>query len=416
MQLVAGNRTLARVGLVATLSTWSAAAVAGLLLWVNRSILLWFVTNPIAASGIAVLLFALALLYLVLSLDTLRQLKLIRVPVAPRRLMLISMLAITALGTGSIAYAGSLAGSQSSLVGSIFSQHGTWQAIDGRYNILLLGGDAGADRFGLRPDSISVLSIDAATGRTINIGIPRNMQRVKFSKGSPMLSVYPNGWDCGVDCLINAIYKDVTDNHQDLYPDAVAQGSDPGVEATKDAVEYVTGLTMSGYVLIDMAGFQNLIDALGGLTIDVKERLPIGGDVDAYGQPINVRKWIEVGVQHMNGKTALWYARSRHSSSDYSRMARQREVEQAMLAQLDPMTVLTHFNEIAKAGKQLLKTDIPSDMIPTFIDLALKAKSQGIESLELVPPQYDMIHPNFSAIRANIKKAISSSPSATPSS
>jgi LCP family protein required for cell wall assembly len=289
------------------------------------------------------------------------------------------------------------------------------QPIKGRYNILLLGGDAGSDRFGLRPDSISVLSIDANTGATVNIGIPRNMQHVKFGKDSPMTTVYPNGWNCGVECLINAIYKDTMDNHQDLYPNAIKQGSDPGVEATKDAVQWVTGLQIQAYVLVDMAGFKNLINALGGIEINVKERLPIGGGEDIYGNPINVRGWIEPGLQHMDGKHALWYARARHGSNDYKRMQRQREVENAMLQQLEPANVLSRFNEIAKAGKSLVRTNIPSDMVSTFVDLALKAKKVGITPLEIVPPKFNMIHPEFSAIRRIIKNAVTPKATPTPS-
>jgi LCP family protein required for cell wall assembly len=204
---------------------------------------------------------------------------------------------------------------------------------------------------------------------------------------------------------VNAIYKVTTDNHSDLYPKAEAQGSTAGVEATKDAIEGVTGLKIQSYVLVDMAGFKRLIDALGGITVTVKTRLPIGGQEDVYGQPINVKGWIEAGTQHMDGKTALWFARARHGSSDYDRMQRQREVEDAMLAQLDPGTVLTHFKEIATAGRQLLKTDIPNGMVSTYIDLAIKAKKLGITKLELVPPTIDVINPDFAAIRAMIQGA-----------
>ena len=129
------------------------------------------------------------------------------------------------------------------------NQGGFTSPVDGRYNIMLLGADAGSDRFGIRPDSISVISIDAATGAAVNIGIPRNLQHVGFSKGSPMNEIYPNGWNCGLECLINAIYKDVEDNHADAYPNATAKGSTPGTEATRDAVEYVTGLEIQSYVL-----------------------------------------------------------------------------------------------------------------------------------------------------------------------
>jgi LCP family protein required for cell wall assembly len=305
-------------------------------------------------------------------------------------------------GTSAISYAGNLAGVQANFIGSIFNQGGFTSPVDGRYNILLLGADAGADRFGIRPDSISVISIDAATGQTVNIGIPRNMQHVGFSSGSPMNKIYPNGWNCGIDCLINAIYKDVEDNHADAYPEAAKKGSTPGTEATRDAVEYVTGLQIQSYVLVDMASFTQLIDALGGITINVKERLPIGGQRDDLS---DVKGWIEAGKQHMDGYTALWYARSRHSTSDYDRMRRQHEVEQAVLSQIEPATVLTRFQQIASAGQKLVRTDIPSPMLAQYVELAGKARAIGIQELSLVPPKIDVIHPNFSAIHEMVKKS-----------
>jgi LCP family protein required for cell wall assembly len=267
---------------------------------------------------------------------------------------------------------------------------------------MLLGADAGSDRFGIRPDSISVISIDAATGAAVNIGIPRNLQHVGFSKSSPMNAIYPNGWNCGLECLINAIYKDVEDNHADAYPDAKAHGSTPGTEATREAVEYVTGLKIQSYVLVDMSSFKELIDALGGIDINVKQRLPIGGQLDDLS---DVQGWIEAGQQHMDGNTALWYARSRHSTSDYDRMSRQHEVEQAVLSQVDPATILTRFQAIASAGKKMVRTDIPSSMLSQYVDLAGKARTLGIKELSLVPPAIDVIHPNFTAIHEMVKKS-----------
>jgi LCP family protein required for cell wall assembly len=354
---------------------------------------------------LAAFLVVYAILFAVLTLDTLRLQRLVKLPQRARIIMLVATLVVGVLGTSTIGYAGNLAGVSSNFLGSLFSQQGFTAPENGRYNILLMGGDAARSRFGLRPDSMSVISIDAATGQTVNIGIPRNLQKAPFSAGSPMLKVYPNGYDCGVVCLVNAIYKDTTDNHSDLYPDAEKQGSTPGVEATKDAIEGVTGLKIQSYVLVDMAGFKRLIDALGGITIDVKNRLPVGGQEDANGMPINVESWIEPGLQHMDGRTALWYARARHGSSDYDRMQRQRAVEDAMLAQMDPANVLARFKEIASAGRQLLKTDIPSGMVSTYLDLASKAKKQGIHKLELIPPTIDVVNPNFTAIHAMVQKA-----------
>jgi LCP family protein required for cell wall assembly len=202
--------------------------------------------------------------------------------------------------------------------------------------------------------------------------------------------------------LINAIYKDVEDNHSDAYPDAASRGSTPGTEATRDAVEYVTGLEIQSYVLVDMASFKELIDALGGIDINVQQRLPIGGQLDDLS---DVKGWIEAGQQHMDGYTALWYARSRHSTSDYDRMRRQHEVEQAVLNQVEPATILTRFQAIASAGKKMVRTDIPSAMLSQYVDLAGKARALGIKELTLVPPVIDVIHPNFPAIREMVKES-----------
>ena len=408
-QLLAGNRRLARFALRATLTFWLLLALLGVLGLVNRNWLITFVALPVVDLVFAVILFAYALIFAVVSIDTLRLLKLIRLPNKARLITLLAMVSVGVFGTSAISYAGNLAGVQANLIGTIFNQGGITEPVDGRYNILLLGADAGRKRFGVRPDSISVLSIDAVTGAVVNIGVPRNMQRVPFVDGSPMQKLWPNGYNCGIECLINAIYKDVTDNHPELYPDAEKNGSTPGVEATRDAVEGVTGLKIQSYVLVDMVVFANLVDALGGVTIDVKQRLPIGGQEDALGQPINVDGWIEPGLQHMSGKTALWYARARHGSSDYARMARQREVQAALLDQLDPANVLSRFQQIASAGKKMVHTDIPNGMLGRYVDLAGKAKKLGIKPLQLVPPKYDMVNPNFDEIHAAIQRALKKS-------
>ncbi len=406
-QALAGNRRLGRIGLVATFSYWALLLAAGILALVKRDWFFLLATIPAIDLFLAAFLVVYATLFAVLTLDTLRLLRLVRLPERARIIMLVATLAVGVLGTSTIGYAGSLAGVSSNFLGSLFSQQGFTAPENGRYNILLMGGDAARSRFGLRPDSMSVISIDAATGQIVNIGIPRNLQKAPFSAGSPMLKVYPNGYNCGVVCLVNAIYKDTTDNHSELYPEAEKQGSTPGVEATKDAVEGITGLKIQSYVLVDMAGFKRLIDALGGIDINVANRLPVGGQEDANGMPINVESWIEPGLQHMDGRTALWYARARHGSSDYDRMQRQRAVEDAMLAQMDPANVLSRFKEIATAGRQLLKTDIPSGMVSTYLDLAIKAKKQGIHKLELIPPTIDVVNPNFTAIHEMVQKAFS---------
>ena len=402
-QILAGNRRIGRIALVATIALWTFVILGVLLaLPFGGQWLAAIATQGWFMSSVTALLVAYAIFYALIALDTLRILQVGRLfPID--KWLAVAVLAVLGIGVSTgFGAAANVTGSVSSLVHHMFAQKGTYAPDHGRYNVLLLGADSGKDRFGIRPDSISVISIDALTGQAVNIGIPRNMQKVQFVKDSPLRKVFPNGWRCGDTCLINAIYKTVTDNYSELYPNAEAQGSTPGVEATKEAVEWVTGLHIHSYVMVDMAAFAGLVDALGGVEINVKERLPIGGQKEDLS---DVKGWIEAGRQHMDGYHALWYARSRHSTTDYDRMRRQREVEQALLDQAGPVNIALRFNSVAGAADKLVKTNIPSDMIGTYFNLALKAKKLGIQSLELVPPRFDMVYPDFKAIRSTIQSA-----------
>lgn len=208
---------------------------------------------------------------------------------------------------------------------------------------------------------------------------------------------FPNGFNCD-GCYLNGVYTWAAD-HPELFPGV----KDPGIEATTQAVEEVTGLPISYYALIDLRGFRELVDATGGVTIKVAERIPIGG----VGGPIT--GWIEPGRQHLDGFQTLWYARSRATSNDYSRMARQKCVMNAMLHQLDPQTVVRNFGPIAEAGKQVVSTSIPSSELATFVDLALKAKSMPMSSVSFVPPKIDAGDPDWAKIRSMVSEALSKS-------
>jgi LCP family protein required for cell wall assembly len=206
--------------------------------------------------------------------------------------------------------------------------------------------------------------------------------------------------------MLNAIYKSTTDNYSKLYPDARKHGSTPGIEATKSAVQWVTGLKIDAYVLINMKSFTGLVDALGGIEVNVKKALPIGGQVPCdqilYSQREgcpDAMSWIEKGKQHMDGRTALWYARSRHNTSDYDRMKRQREVESIVLKKIDLPTLVLRFGAIAGASAKLIRTDIPSGSVGELIDLALKAKSKGLKSLQLSYPLIQADNPDFFLMR-----------------
>ena len=398
-QLVGGSRKLGAFAIRVTLFVYLFFAAIAILGLINKGWAIGLLTLPFVGTFISWVIIGFAFFFFFLAADALRLARIVGMYNRDRWIALSAFVVVAILGVSSISWAGRLVGTGTGAIGSIFNQSGFTQPVDGRYNIMLLGSDAAHDRFGVRPDSISVVSINATTGSAVTIQIPRNLQKVPFRSGSPLWSIYPNGWSCGVACLINAIYKDTMDNHRSLYPEAAKHGSTPGVEATRDAVEGVTGLTIQSYVLIDMAGFSKLIDALGGIDIVIKQNLPVGGQKDDGS---DAKFWLHPSPspQHLTGYLALWYGRSRHATSDYDRMARQHEIENAILKQMNPSTVLTHFQAIASASKSLIMTDVPSGMLSTYLDLAQKARKKGIKTLSLVPsngfepdvPNYDKIH------------------------
>jgi LCP family protein required for cell wall assembly len=208
------------------------------------------------------------------------------------------------------------------------------------------------------------------------------------------------GWGSGINQLRTEV--EVCQDGNLLYPDAVTQGSAPAIEATKDAAEGILGIEIPYYVFIDMHGFASLVDALGGVEITVDERLPKGGGPAYDGQPVEewAIGWIEPGTQRMDGDTAQWYARSRYTTSDFDRMERQRELQQAILAQFTPQTVLTRFQDVAAAGADIVQTDLPQSLIPFLADLALKARELPVSTIELTPEGgIDEFDPDYPYIR-----------------
>lgn len=400
-QLLAGNRRLGRFAVSATFVLWAMALLLLVVFLIDGTVLLTLATNPIALTVAQVLLGAYAVLWVLLTLDALRLVRLVRAKPGARPFVAGVAVVALVVTAGGAAYGAHLAGVTRDTIVSVFQSGDFAEPVDGRYNILLLGGDAGADRTGLRPDSISVVSVDAETGATTIVGVPRNFERATFSEGSPMFEIYPNGYDCGDDCLIGYLYT-VGEEHSELYPDAESKGSNAGIEAMRDAVEGVTGLHLHYYVLIDMHGFEQLINALGGVEVEVPERL-------AYGPVTSPTPfgYFEAGPQRMNGEQALWYARSRFDGNDLQRMERQRQVQQAIIAQMEPSNVVNKFQDVAKAGSQVVKTDMPDVMLGLFVDLATKSREHPITTLELVPDSgVDTIYPDYASIHAIVQESL----------
>ncbi len=380
-QVVAGNRRLGRAALRVTLTVWALAVVALVLFFVNRDLLIRIGTNTWVQLAGIVALAVLAIGWAVLWVDTFRLIRLRLVAPGMRPLIAFASVLLLLVTSGALGYGSWVVNAGRNTLGSIFEAGPAIDPVDGRYNFLLMGGDAGEGRVGLRPDSIHVASVNADTGRTIIFSIPRNFQNARFTEGSPLWSAYPQGFSCGDECIINALYVDVNQNHQDLYPGA----KDPGAEAMKDAAGGILGLEVQGYAMVDMAGFAQLIDAMGGVTVTTGGWTTYRGH-RPDGQWGNA--WWGPGTYTFNGEQALAFARSRHFSTDYSRIRRQQCIQSAMLAQFNPQTLVTRFQGILEAGEQIVETDLPGQQLGTFVSLASRGQSQPMGRLTIGAPDF----------------------------
>ncbi|MGC3994119.1 MAG: LCP family protein [Propionicimonas sp.] len=406
-QLAVGQRRLGRVAFRVWASIIALVLLAALLLLTPaRGFVIGLYANPITLTVLQWLVPVLSLGWIFLLLDAWWLAN-------PRHLSTVGkavsgvLAVVLAATSGTVAWAasGSFA-TQAEVVGNVFGGGGSSQAVNGRINVLLLGGDAGADRTGLRPDSMTVASIDAETGRTVLFSLPRNLQHAPFPADSPLHAKYPDGYYCAVKdlsdaCLLNGIYT-LAVNNKKLFPGVKY----PGVEATKGVIEEILGLKINYWAMIDLKGFKKLINAVGGIRLDIGKKVPIGS-VDG---PHGVYEWIMPGKNvHLDGFHALWFARSREYSSDYERMIRQKCVMNAMLRQLNPTTVLTKFQDIAKAGEEIVATNVPTSDLGTLLDLAMKGKTLPMASVSFTPPLITPATPDFAKIRSVVTESIAES-------
>jgi LCP family protein required for cell wall assembly len=274
-------------------------------------------------------------------------------------------------------------------------------------NVLLIGSDAGSNREGIRPDTLILASVNTKTGKTVMFSLPRSLQRAPFPEGTGGNEAWPNGYYCpeagpGAECLINAIWRWAETDGKQYY----SKFKNPGLRATMDAVQGVLGLKVDTYVMLNLNGFQDFVDALDGVTVDVRQRLPIGG---SSLNKVATGGYIEKGKnQHLDGYHALWFARSRWSTSDYDRMQRQRCVIGAVVDQADPLKVAKNFPDIAAALKKNLATGIDSDDLGAWAELALRVQKGGVTSIVFDPTVINTVNPDIPAIHKLVETAVKS--------
>ncbi len=299
---------------------------------------------------------------------------------------------LTVFGDGSIPREGGLSGPD-------VSAPDPWAGTP-RINVLLLGSDAGSGRIGTRPDTIVVASIDTQSGDSVLLSLPRNLEKAPFPPGSVGAEQYPDGFDCPDDeCLLNAVWTWGQENPQ-AYPEA----DEPGLAATREVVGETLGLQIDYYALVNLQGFQDVVNALNGVEIDVERRLPIGGGTS------QISGYVEPGRRVLSGYEALWYARSRADSSDYERMRRQRCVIAAVVDQADPARLALAFPDLAASAERNVETDITRAELDAFVELGLRVKDGTLRSLPFTNDVINSRTPDFAAIRALVQDALAPPP------
>ena len=219
-------------------------------------------------------------------------------------------------------------------------------------NIIVLGVDERAEEYDVgRSDTLFVVMFDTNKKAASLLSVPRDT-RVRI-KG--------HGWD-----KINHAY---------------AYG---GRELTQKTTEELLGIKINNYVMVDFKGFVGLVDAIGGVDINVEKDMYYHDTWDGF--KIDLKK----GMQHMDGKTAIQYVRYRDEEGDIGRIRRQQHFIMAVYDRITSANMLLHIPGLAKQLTNMVKTDLPlTDMVDSGRALHAMVKSKGL-AMATVPgtPEY----------------------------
>lgn len=213
-----------------------------------------------------------------------------------------------------------------------------------RLNVLLLGLDR-------RPGETAVARTDTMMVATVN----------PLDNYVGLLSIPRDLWVTLPDGSQNRI------NTAHFFAEAKAKGAGP--QAAIDTVASNFGLSLNRYARIDFAGFVQVIDAVGGITVDVKSTI-VDYEYPTYDYGTQTIEF-DPGIQHMDGERALQYARTRHSSSDFDRAKRQQAVMAAFVGRLMEPDAWPRLPALVLAIQSAVDTNLtPVDVvrvIPTLI-------------------------------------------------
>ena len=213
--------------------------------------------------------------------------------------------------------------------------------------VMIMGVDERADDVG-RSDTLMIATLDPDKNQAALLSVPRDT-RVKI-KG--------HGFD-----KINAAY---------------AYG---GRKLTQETIESLLNTHIDHYIKINVHGFTKIIDALGGIDIEVEKRMYYEDPWDDDG---GLYIDLQPGMQHMDGKTAITYVRYRDEEGDIGRIKRQQNFMKAVMDKLVSPTIIPKLPAIVSAVSDSVETDMSVSEILSFLGTLQDAKDNGLKS-EMLP-------------------------------
>ncbi len=290
-------------------------------------------------------------------------------------------------------------------------------AENGRLDLLLVGADSGPGRSSVRTDTMILLSVEIETGEAAMFGFPRNMINVPFAERQ---TVYAGGT---FPDLLNALWRKAAESPGG-FPGSEGIGREcqhdfaceRGWRALSGAIQNMAGVQIDGIIAVDLNGFADLVDAVGGVWINIPSRLVDENYPRQDGTRIRVE--FEPGCQKLDGTLALAYARSRHQDSDYQRMRRQQYVLTAIRRQFDPLALLPKVPELLNNARDNLFTSIDEDDIPKMAQVAARVDADRIRQVRFVRQELRHVTPeSVREMRERVQTAFDQpapSPSPTP--
>ena len=272
---------------------------------------------------------------------------------------------------------------------SSFPPIDNWDKVaDGRLDVLLVGADAGPGRSSVRTDTMILVSVEVETGKAALFGFPRNMIPVPLAPESA--GAYPGGT---FPELLNALWRRAAE-HPERFPGS--EGIDGQAcsrqfdcarawRALSGSIQQMAGVQIDGIVGVDLGGFVKLVDAVGGVWIDVPSRL-----VDEryhWSDGTLAQIDIKPGCDKFDGEMALAYARSRHQDSDYQRMRRQQHVLAAVRRQFDPLSMLPRLFELLDIAEDNMYTTFSRDEFSQLAHVAARVDADRLYQVRFTPNQ-----------------------------